>query len=414
VPLYNSIFDKLALAEKRISRTTVSMVTPSFFFLLWKPKTIILAFLLLIFISIPNQPEGKVKAFTSENPSASHSKPNLIISALSDAKYLDNVFVFMSSLEGSLGNELRVAQRERAASLPAEVEVKIITPPDFTKSMPEGFHLLLHRYQNLEFLGELPVNGTWAMFSRYIGLAKLVNEIKSRYDKILFSDLDVMFQRNPFSMPMETDVELLLFAEWQGRTIGQCDSHLGWFDQCIRSRANVTQEQYLSYKSLPRIVMANDLKESDYECNDQALHEHNFHSGRFQEALIVHSSNKVEVKLMKEEEDSLVSTVGSAPYARYNVWGELLNHRDEILTIVHQFKWHSRLAEIVRQKYGARATLFGPLVPPKAELIQNAEFSVANPNELPRYIVSGLPDTCNSENALCSCRWDDCQWQVYI
>lgn len=421
--------------NKRISSTTASMSN----LVRWSSRTslalitavaTILTFSLFIYLPTSNLITRTPKAWTHvDHSSKCDSKPNLIISAINGAAVLDNTFIFMSSLEAALGSELRVAQQEHATCLPAEVEVKIITPPEFIQNLPESFQLLQHRYKNLEFLGELPMEDTNnVIFSRFIGLATLVKRIKSRYDRILFSDLDVIFQRNPFSMPMQNNVELLMFAEWRGYKIGQCGVHVNWFNGCMNTSKGpyVTREQYLSYEPLNRIcagstygtadamsiyldLMSTELLESNFECNDQALHIHNFYSGKLQQALTANLTRDATVKLM-EEGESLVGTVGTTPYVRYNEWGEMLNSLGEVLAAVHQFKVHPRLTDMVHRKYAAHSKLHSTF-PPETELVKDDAYSQANPNAMPRFVLSGIePETCKRDDSLCSCRWDDCQF----
>jgi hypothetical protein len=93
-------------------------------------------------------------------------------------------------------------------------------------------------------------------------------------------------------------------------------------------------------------LMATELVESNFECNYHALHIHNFYSGKFQQALTSNSTRQMKVELMTEVE-SLLGTVGTTPYVRYNEWGEMLNNLGE----------HSRLVDIVRHKYAAYSKL---------------------------------------------------------
>lgn len=356
-------------------------------------------------------------------------KPNLIISAINGAGMLENIFTFMTSLEASLGNEILAAQRERSC-FPAEVEVKILTPPAFVQDLPDSFKALLRRHKNLEFLGTLPVEITKnIVFNRFIGWSKFVGRNESTYDRVLAADLDIVFQANPFIMPLDRDVELLVFAEWRGFKVGQCGVHQGWFKSCRNTShgAYITEEQFNTYAPLDRVcagstygtaramsvyldLMAAELDRSLYECNDQALHIHLYYSGQMQDALTARSAGKV--KLVANEE-SLLGTVGTTPFVRYNEWGEMLNDLGQVYAAVHQFKHHGRLKELAKRKYGWQAEL-ATSFPPVPVIALNTTFAEEKPSEQPRFLMVGVDNsTCESTKALCSCRWDDCQFHSY-
>jgi hypothetical protein len=392
----------------------------------------------LIFLTPFHSPVSSVAGWTPgalkapDRSPACHSislKPNLIISAIDGGGMLEKIFTFMASLDAALGNEILVAQRERKC-FPAEVEVKILTPPAFTQNLPDSFKALLRRHKNLEFLGTLPVDITNnIVYNRFIGWSRLVGEVESSYDKILALDLDIVFQQNPFLMPMERNVELLVYAEWRGFKIGQCLYHQRWFDGCMNTSQGpyITEAQYTSYAALDRIcagstygtahamavyldLMAAELERSLYECNDQALHIHLFYSGKMQEALTARSAGKV--KLVPNEE-ALLGTVGTTPFVRYNEWGEMLNDLGQVQVAVHQFKHHQRLEELVQRKYGWQSELASTF-PPTPVLALDTTFTEVEPSAQARFLMVGVNnETCKSDTALCSCRWDDCQFQLY-
>lgn len=357
------------------------------------------------------------------------AKPNLIVSAADGASKLEDIFMFMESLDAALGQELLVAQRENTYSV-AEVHVKVLTPPEFAEDLPDTFKALLERYKNLEIIGSLPVNITdWVMLNRFIGWSRLLGEVESSYDKVLVADLDIVFQRNPFSMPLNDDVGLLLFAEWSGFKIGQCKWHDSWFQGCSNTTqgAFITEEQHASYGHLDRIcagstygtahaiaayldLMTSELARSNYECNDQAIHIHLFYSGKMQETLRAQSVGDVQ---LVPNAESLFGTVGTNPFVRYNEWGEMVNDLDQVQVAVHQFKHHRLLADMARRKYGWQTKLGGPShTPPLLEV--NKTFTEAKPAELAQFLLVGVGNgTCENSTTLCSCRWDDCQFHMY-
>jgi hypothetical protein len=342
---------------------------------------------------------------------------------------LENIFTFMASLDAALGNEVLAAQRDRTC-FPAEVEVKILAPPAFVQDLPDSFKALLRRHRNLEFLGTLPVDITTnIVFNRFIGWSRFVDQNESSYDKVLAADLDIVFQANPFLMPMDRDVELLVFAEWRGFKIGQCAVHKGWFNSCRNTSqgAYITEDEYKSYAPLDRVcagstygtahamavyldLMASELDRSLFECNDQALHIHLYYSGKMQEALTARSAGKV--KLVPNEE-ALLGTVGTTPFVRYNEWGEMLNDFGQVFAAVHQFKHHRRLKDLTKRKYGWQSGL-ATTFPPTPVIAVNKTFSEEWPSDPPRFLMVGVDNgTCESTKMLCSCRWDDCQFHSY-
>ncbi|KAG9777218.1 hypothetical protein KCU88_g4614, partial [Aureobasidium melanogenum] len=236
-------------------------------------------------------------------------KPNLIISAIDGSRWQDQIFIFMQSLELALARESLSALRKANLAKsswscpPAPVEVKIIVPQSLLQDLPSGFQALAQRYPSLEFVGALPeIADVAVVLRRFQGWADLLtkNNISNKYDKILACDLDVVFQRNPFAMPMPSGIEILYFAEWRGLKIGQCSVHKAWFEQCASTETGsggyISPKASATYMSRDRIcagsvygtaraitvymtTMATQLRRSNYKCNDQAMHIHIFYSG---------------------------------------------------------------------------------------------------------------------------------------
>ncbi|KAL2364682.1 hypothetical protein RJZ56_002346 [Blastomyces dermatitidis] len=348
-------------------------------------------------------------------------KPNLILSAVDGAKMLDQIFIFMQSLELAVGHDVP----DHSACLPVKVLVKIITPPDVARTPSDGFKALLERYPSLEFVGVLPETDAPIVMRRFQGFANFVGGVPTAWDKILVCDLDVAFQRNPFNMEMGSGTELLYFAEWRGLKIGQCKVHVGWFDACARSY--MSQNQAESYKSLDRLcagstygtamamavylrTMAAELMWSKYECNDQAIHIHIFYSKlldtKLTQAGLGHAS-------MVPNEEALFGTVGTTPIVNINEWGEALNERGDVQYAVHQYKTHRRLSEIIWKRYGWITEVKGKAVHSVPDLIEDTEWSKemsTGSGKLARFkLGSATSELCAGEGTMCSCKYEDCQ-----
>jgi hypothetical protein len=320
--------------------------------------------------------------------------------------------------------------------------VKIITPPEVAKNPPPGFRTLMNRYPILSFVGALPDSDTIpTVLRRFQGFSSIVDDSPQRaYSNVLLCDLDVIFQRNPFTLSdfMPGGVELLYFAEWRGLKIGQCNAHLQWFNDCSTAPGwpYISPEQTENYKPLDRIcagstygtsramavylrTMAGELKRSKYECNDQAVHIHIFYSHLLDAKLSQAGFGKVE---LVPNADALLGSVGTTPMVRFNHWGEILNEKGEVQVAVHQYKNHEILSNLVWKKYGWVRELEGTdddlgKIPDLKEDNQWTEEveerkggKGGEGDMLLRYKVGDATKAnCDEEEKLCSCKYEDCQ-----
>lgn len=375
-------------------------------------------------------------AMDAADSACSSAKPNLMISAIDGPKLQDLIFIFMQSLEVALAEELLATHRVKTCP-PPPVHVHILVPPAFVAEIPPSHRALMLRYPSLEFIPALPdVPDVSVVLRRFKGWSEHMKSVSYQYDRVLAVDMDVVFQRNPFAMPMDSGVELHYFAEWRGLKIGQCGIHGRWFDGCVNSKA-IAQEVYESYKPLDRIcagsvygtvaamqvyldLMVEQLAASEWGCNDQAMHIHICYSGLLDEELKKKGIGKA---YLVPNEDALLGTVGTTPLVRFNEWGEMLNDKGQVQHVVHQYKHHGRLSEIVWMRYGWLAPVGEDAIPPNPELYEEKEKEVKHayhrpPNktlsepvqELKRYLLANVSaETCNGKDILCSCRRDDCQ-----
>lgn len=416
--------------------------------------------------SLPNH--TKPLATPTSTPSvAAHSyttcpdlKPNLVLSAIDGARWQDQIFIFMQSLEVSISEES--LQRQRSNECPtAPVHVKIIVPQSLFEDLPPGFKALMKRYPSLKFVAALPeIEDVAVVLRRFQGWSDFLNLHATQYEKVLACDLDVVFQRNPFGMEMKPDTELLYFAEWRGLKIGQCSVHVSWFNQCgsEESGSFISQQQSLGYMHKDRIcagsvygtaramkvyldTMAAQLKLSSYHCNDQAMHIHIYYSDLLDRELRSNGIGKTE---LVPNDEALFGSVGTTPMVTFNEWGEMLNEKGKVQYGVHQYKTHTLLSDIVWRKFGWYAEVGqNGSIPTVARLTEvktqqrlgSESHDDQQGDEKPTHIDSDhdlrharnekedadVPSykqyrllnvsesTCGSHSSLCSCKYEDCQ-----
>ncbi|OJD15136.1 hypothetical protein AJ78_04593 [Emergomyces pasteurianus Ep9510] len=393
------------------------------------PSVCLIVFIVTVCVYINVNSRVHMSEISSSIPAVTSCpslKPNLILTSVDGAKLKDQIFVFMQSLELALGRELSTHAPKHTACPPAKVFVKIITPPEFARNLPDDFKALLKRYPFLEFVGALPEIDAPVVLRRFQGFANFLGGVPTAsWDKVLVCDLDVVFQRNPFNMEMKHGIELLAFAEWRGLKIGQCKVHVRWFDECSRSYMSKTQVE--SYKSLDRLCagstygtamamaiylrsMATELMLSEYKCNDQALHIHLLYSKlldvKLTQAGLGHAS-------IVPNEEALFGTVGTTPIVNFNEWGEVLNERGEIQYAVHQFKTHNVLSDMMWKRYGWVADVTGKTVRPIPDLLEDEKWSsgISKVHEnLTRFKLGNVSsEFCGDEGSMCSCKYENCQ-----
>jgi hypothetical protein len=115
-------------------------------------------------------------------------------------------------------------------------------------------------------------------------------------------------------------------------------------------------------------TMATQLRESNYSCNDQAMHIHIYYSNILDKAL--HSKGFGSVWLVPNEE-ALLGTVGTTPMVTFNEWGEILNEKGQVQFAVHQYKTHSVLSKVVWWRFGWMAEVGKNAVPPVAAMVED-------------------------------------------
>ncbi len=97
--------------------------------------------------AIASKPAGHHSSLSMDaaDSACSAAKPNLILSAIDGPKLQDQIFIFMQSLDISLGEEFLASQRARSCP-PAPIQVHILVPPTFLEEIPSGFKALMQRY----------------------------------------------------------------------------------------------------------------------------------------------------------------------------------------------------------------------------------------------------------------------------
>lgn len=418
-----------------------------------KPFLAILAIVFVIFnfrllSSTPYSPGTSPSWLRGQStPGAASQRKNLILSALDGPKWQDQIFIFMESLNVAMGRDaLNVTrcqsnQQEGGMATPCKpipVEVKIIVPREVADKPPPGFRILMNRYPFLSFVGALPDSDLPVVARRFQGLSNVLDNTAEYFDNVLVCDLDVVFQRNPFTLSQNipANVELLVFAEWRGLKIGQCNVHQGWFDGC----STALDPPYISrnnadrYKKLDRIcagstygtsraisiylrTMVAELTKSHYHCNDQAIHIHIFYSGILDTELNQAGVGRAE---LIPNAVALFGTVGTTPMVRFNDWGEILNENGEVQVAVHQYKTHHILSGLVWAKYGWLRELEGmEFVGQLPDLEEDTNWTkeAQGTNEQVRYdhsllrfkLGNATGEYCDTTRKLCSCKYSDCQ-----
>ncbi|BFZ61960.1 hypothetical protein YB2330_003038 [Saitoella coloradoensis] len=381
-------------------------------------------FLLVSFLNYPGKP---------------HQKPNLILTSVSDASWKDQLVIFLSSLESSLGRELLLSQRHtHPHSSPARVDVKIIVPNTIAGvHLPATLVELERRFPFVEFVGGLPEGQVelqrFTAYTRLVGAQSPKTSPDSEawadlYDKIFVTDLDVVFQRNPFSFPMEDGHSLAFFAEWSGMKIVQCTTNMMWFQSCTPYPISSAEMQ--SYKPLDRIcagttigtaegvaiylqTMHELLSTSSYTCNDQALHTHLYYSGLMNRKL-QETGLKGDAVWLVPNEEALIGTVGWTPIVLYNVWGEVVNEKGEVQVAVHQTKHHAALDNMVRMRYAYGVGDIGSNVHSdwRTRITDRVEEMELDRHGMVKWKFEGVSEGTCAEfpGSGCSCRWKDCQY----
>ncbi|BFZ64845.1 hypothetical protein YB2330_005998 [Saitoella coloradoensis] len=358
-------------------------------------------------------------------------RPNLILSAISGAEWQDQLVIFLNSLEASLGRETLLAIQQHTCP-PAPVHVKITVPGALAKDLPKGFQEIAKRFAFVEFVGpDEKVHGQWAplvfwrfgAWSALIGDASDPQSLAVKYDKVLAIDLDSVFQRNPFDMPLKHGSSLAYFAEWTGLRIGQCKYHLRWFDECEKAKGGpyITQQQIDDLGDFERIcagsvygtakamsvylqTMSKTLLDSHFRCNDQALHIHLFYSGLMRQRL---KNAGVGSLWLVPNNESLLGTVGTTPIIRFNAWGEMLNDVGDVQTVIHQYKHHPRLRDLVEKKYGEVVDVGRTDIPDMPTMKRETD-SIGLTR--PRWVMNATSKFCEQfPRAMCSCAKDSCQ-----
>jgi hypothetical protein len=138
--------------------------------------------------------------------------PNLILSAIDSPVLQDQLHIFMSSLGHAISQEL-------------PVEVNTLVLPSLAQELSPSLKAHVQKFPSLEFDPFLSViRAVKVELARLKGWANYFQPIAHQYNNVLVTDLDIVFRRNPFSVPLYAPVELLFYAERRAMKIGQCKS----------------------------------------------------------------------------------------------------------------------------------------------------------------------------------------------
>lgn len=64
----------------------------------------------------------------------------------------------------------------------------------------------------------------------------------------------------------------------------------------------------------------------------------------------------------------------------FNEWGEILNERGEVLYVIHQFKWHDVLYQLLWSRFGWTAAVGSNAIPTVPNLVED-EISTSTTEE---------------------------------
>jgi len=165
---------------------------------------------------------------------------------------------------------------------------------------------------------------------------------ENSYEKVMFSDYDVVFQKHPFKEYPVLEGGLSMSAEWRDFTIGDCQHHRGWI-KCgepwwgqgtmrnmkpfPRLCAGVVVGYTKAMTKLAQILTSEIMLTS---CNDQGILNYLYYSCRL--------SQQVPNVMVWSNEDGLGGTIGSNPHYWVNGWGDVVNHAGQVQVWVHQVR----------------------------------------------------------------------------
>lgn len=362
----------------------------------------------------------KLLHFDTGVPHCPAQKPNLILSSNDGRMNPLDTFKYMHSLDLAIGISM-VHARNRNECPPAPIEVKIMVPYPFASDPSPSIKLLLKRHPYLKFVENLDdFYPQWPkVLTRFIAWRNYTEAYGHKYSKLILSDLDIIYQRDPFTMPLE-DKSMIVYAEWHGMPIIDDPWNLAWITQCTQN-GFLQREDVAGYLDKPILcdgntygtmdamqayldVMASGMINAQGQCNDQGYGFHIVYSGMLERALTkVGASLKVQ-----QSPNSLFGVVGTAPYVRFNEWGEIMNDEGSVMTAVHQFKHHRRLTDLVNEKFGWQGPFGDDPLPGPTYAIDEA-YNLAHPDEFMHDVVTNVQPGACSGDSLCSCKFEDCQ-----
>lgn len=256
-------------------------------------------------------------------------KKNLIIGLIKNYNF-DQIEPFIFSLKKTNynGDVVFFYENINSNTLKWLMKQKVKSIPFFSTSLnaDDIFKSIKEKIENIFDLSK-----------RFLFYYSYIEENKDLYNNILITDIgDVIFQKNPFDF--DIDDSLCCFLEQEGRTIGACPKNSKWIFNAFGEKilSELSNKPICSagviigptQRILRYLYFMTDLILSrvDLNPNDQGIHNY-----------IVHKNIMENIKLFKNNEGPVI-TLGYSGGITFNQSGDVINKRDEVPNIVHQYQ----------------------------------------------------------------------------
>ncbi|KAI9010700.1 hypothetical protein DFJ74DRAFT_735922 [Hyaloraphidium curvatum] len=266
---------------------------------------------------------------SGEHPSG---KPNLVVTSEANGFDRATISTFLFSL--------------RDTGSRAEVLLLTTDPGDAELAV------LAREFAPVHLVGWTLAEGREVVIERFAQYIAWMRREKAavKYGRVFVSDLDVAFFRDPFAIPLPEPSGLALFAENRTLTIGMCEAHRNWMADCdgrlgdlwelMATESRICAGTVLGTADAVHALldrMVGTLNAS--HCNDQLVLQH------------LHYSRKLPRAFVYPTETGPGATVGTELFWAMDRWGRPLNMLGEVVSFVHQFRYHEGIAEAVARRW---------------------------------------------------------------
>lgn len=267
-------------------------------------------------------------------PDAAHPKPDLIITA--EANHFDRAVIstFLYSLRDTGSKAEVLLFTTDADDLELRVLADEFAPVTLANwTVKEGEDLVIVRF------------GFYVKWLAH-------KERFQHYRRIFLSDLDVVFFKDPFGPTIKVPQPsgLALFAENRTLTIGMCEAHRYWINECDGKLGDLWKLMATESRicagtvigTADAVYMLLDKEVSilnSTRCNDQLTLQYLHYSKQLAKAIVYHT------------EDGPGATLGTELFWSLDRWGRVINMKGEVVTFAHQFRYHEGIAEVVARRW---------------------------------------------------------------